>query len=110
MAANIRQRVTRLEKKLDKIALLSCNCKKYTFVVAGKEEEFEAEMNRRCPAHGFRRLHRLIVMDIDVDESQRSKLDAVIERYKHRFHEAEKARSKQEIARRDALIDARQKH
>ena len=39
--------------------LANCNCRHFSGVTLadpGRPEEFEAEMNLPCPAHGFRRL------------------------------------------------------
>ena len=56
MARNLEKRLAQVERKLadiqTEIALANCICKGVTIVWSN--EEFEAEKNRRCPAHGNR--------------------------------------------------------
>ncbi|MGA2358966.1 MAG: hypothetical protein ABSF66_08205 [Terriglobales bacterium] len=43
--------------------LANCACREITIAVPHEAERFEAEMNRRCPAHGFHRLGKLLAVN-----------------------------------------------
>ncbi len=61
--SSLSRRLTKLEQQLADRAkranLASCNCSCITIADPARSEEFEAEMNLPCPAHGFRRLGRI---------------------------------------------------
>jgi len=61
--SSLSRRLTKLEQQLADRArrakLASCNCSYVTIADPARPEEFEAEMNLPCPAHGFRRLGRI---------------------------------------------------
>jgi hypothetical protein len=83
-------------------ALASCICQKITFAYSPKV--FEAEMNKPCPAHGFRRLGRVIITRIaytrgDAPEeygAEQALLSELVKEYKRRLAQAEQADSDQE--------------
>ncbi|SRR5579872_368534 len=58
MGRNLEKRLRNVEEKLTEIRkqemLANCNCHAVVSVSRGMEKEFEAELNRTCPAHGFR--------------------------------------------------------
>jgi hypothetical protein len=65
-----------------------CICKTMTVVFPDDAEEFEAEMNRTCPAHGFRRLGTIVrvrFVDADGTEPENAKLDQLLETYEARL-------------------------
>jgi hypothetical protein len=56
--AKVEQRMADQARRAE---LANCNCAQFvTLAIAGQPEEFEAEMNFPCPAHGFRRLGRIM--------------------------------------------------
>lgn len=111
MPGNRRKRLEKLEQKLGdlvrKEALANCNCLKRVFV--GSTEKLEAEMNKICPAHGFRRLGQITIVSIgtrewrestgQIDESQG--LQQLIEEYHRRLDEVEQAEEEQEYGWRE---------
>ncbi|MGA8764234.1 MAG: hypothetical protein WB562_15310, partial [Candidatus Sulfotelmatobacter sp.] len=58
--ASLDRRLTKVEQELTsrerRRELANCTCREVTVALPNQIEEFEAEMNRTCPAHGFRRL------------------------------------------------------
>jgi len=64
--AAYRRRLAKVERQLAVIArrseLANCNCDKTTRVVVWSEE-LEAVRNVRCPAHGFRRIGVIAVIE-----------------------------------------------
>lgn len=66
MSGNRRKRLETLERKLADLlmqeALANCICRSDT--CARPPMAFEAEMNKTCPVHGFRRLGRIWVTEI----------------------------------------------
>jgi hypothetical protein len=72
--------------------LADCTCIHMT--VALVPEEFEAEMNLPCPAHGFRRLGRIMrivfVEPTDCTELPNPKLDELIAIYEARLAQADR--------------------
>jgi hypothetical protein len=111
MAGNRRNRLEGLERKLADLVrqeeLANCNCQTLTF--ARSIETFEAEMNKNCPAHGFRRLGRIIT--VSVVQTQRTEgkdakhceeeraLVEVVDRYERRLAQVEQAEEEQEYGR-----------
>lgn len=90
----LRKRLARVERTLANIAkgeeLANCICldsRSLTVAWPHQPEEFEAEMNRTCPVHGFRRLGMIVQVrsvhgDGTVEES--AKLDQLLEIYEAR--------------------------
>ncbi len=68
MPPNPRKRLEKLEQQLAEIkrpeSPAKCNCKNLTFVASA--EYFKAEMNQTCPVHGFRRLGKINVFDVQI--------------------------------------------
>ena len=66
MSGNRRRRLEKLEQKLADLArqeaLANCNCQTRIFVNSTKV--LEAEMSKTCPAHGFRRLGQITIVQI----------------------------------------------
>jgi hypothetical protein len=70
--ANLNRRLAKVEQQVTHIAarekLANCNCYPDPLgikrLVVKDAKEFEAHMNLSCPAHGFRRLGRLMVVNI----------------------------------------------
>ena len=70
--ANLNMRLAKVEQQAAHIAtrekLGNCNCYPnplgIKMLVVKDAKEFEAEMNLSCPAHGFRRLGKLMVVTI----------------------------------------------
>jgi len=63
------KRLARVERVVADAArrerLTGCICKRHPFdrTLIISPEEFEAEMNRTCPVHGFRRMGELIIIE-----------------------------------------------
>jgi hypothetical protein len=60
-----------------------------------KPEEFEAEMNRMCPTHGFRSLGNIMVFRVvrpGQKKDERCRLDDLLDEYKARKSEYERAK------------------
>ena len=62
--SGLRKRLAKVEQRMADqarhVALANCTCKmSVTLADPNHPEEFEAEMNLPCPAHGFRRLGRI---------------------------------------------------
>jgi hypothetical protein len=79
----------RVERTLARIAkqaaLANCICVDNIFV--DDAHEFELEMNRRCPVHGFRSLAEICWIDFispDRTEVEDAKLDGLIKIYEER--------------------------
>jgi hypothetical protein len=63
--SGLRRRLAKVEQQMadqaQRAELANCTCKHTPDVtIAVLPEEFEAEMNLPCPAHGFRRLGRIM--------------------------------------------------
>ena len=63
--------------------LRKCNCRPTTIAYTTKPEEFEAEMNLSCPAHGFRRLGWIVLLGDAGPEG--AKLRQLVELYQERL-------------------------
>jgi hypothetical protein len=85
---DLKRRLARVERTLVDVAkreeMVNCICSQSTTVDADRPEEFEAEMNLTCPAHGYRRLGALVVISHVGRES--AKLDQLLETYKSRLY------------------------
>jgi hypothetical protein len=89
----LQKRMARVEQMLAHVAiaeeLRKCICVKFTSVTANEHEldEFESEMNRTCPVHGFRRLG--VITTISCRESEEyardnARLDQLLAEYEAR--------------------------
>jgi hypothetical protein len=112
MSGNRRKRLERLEEKYADLArqeeLANCICQ--TRIVAYSTKIFEAEMNKTCPAHGFRRLGRIMIACIvptrkdradSVDERSVG-LDELVKEYQRRLAEVEQAEDEQEYGSQES--------
>jgi len=68
MPGNPRKRLEKLEQQVAEIkrreSPAKCNCRPFT--IAASAEYFEAEMNQTCPVHGFRRLGKINVLNVEI--------------------------------------------
>ena len=106
MSGNQRKRLERLEERYADLArqeaLANCICQKLTFTHSAKL--FEAEMNKTGPAHGFRRLGQITIVQIvstrkdraDSIDEQSVGLEQLVEEYERRLAEVEQAEDEQE--------------
>ena len=82
--AKVEQRMADQARRAE---LANCTCIRspwMTVAITGQPEKFEAEMNHRCPSHGFRRLGRIMhVCFIDPDGTAEPdpRLDELIATY-----------------------------
>jgi hypothetical protein len=80
------KRLARVEQILSNLVeheqLANCTCRKSTVAYAAKPEEFQAEMNRTCPAHGFRSLG--MIVHVDTVGRASPKLTQLLETYRAR--------------------------
>jgi hypothetical protein len=95
--SDLTKRLRKMEQQVDQVAKLSepkkCNCetsKTITVAAVARLEDFEAEMNHPCPAHGFRDLgnvmHVVIVgNDASLGEiAAAAKLEQLVTAYESR--------------------------
>lgn len=89
---SLRKRMAKVEQTLANLAEgeseAKCICKAVTVIWSDDAEEFEAEMNRTCPAHGFRRLGTIVRVgfaDADGTVQKSAKLDQPLETYEARL-------------------------
>jgi hypothetical protein len=65
--SSISNRLAKLEQKWADRArgedLVNCICRKVTVFYSHKPEEFEAEKNKPCPAHGVRQMGQLVQIE-----------------------------------------------
>ena len=99
--AGLRRRLEKAEKALAETAeqeeLANCICKvgaksSPTIVQSNEPEKFEAEMNRKCPVHGFRHLGPILVIRITDHPGERFRVDDLLDEYKARKSEYERAK------------------
>jgi hypothetical protein len=107
--SSLGRRLAKVEQKLAERArrekLANCICGAAIIAVSTAPEQFEAEMNRTCPAHGFRRLGKIIPVifgsvdaadepetdgpdtdEVDKDQAKnQAKLKQLLETYELRF-------------------------
>lgn len=76
------QRAERAERAR-RALLAKCNCTELTIALV--PEKFEAEMNLRCPFHGFRRLGKIMRSCVKTG----SRLDELVATYEARLAQAE---------------------
>jgi hypothetical protein len=98
--AGLRRRLEKAEKALAETAeqenLANCICKVGpksgpTIAQSNEPEKFEAEMNRKCPVHGFRDLGPILVIRITDHPGERFPLDDLLDEYYARKSEYERA-------------------
>jgi len=98
--AGLQRRLQKVEKALADTAeqqrLADCICRigpmsMPTIAQSNEPEKFEAEMNQRCPVHGFRDLGHLIACRF-VDGDERCSLDDLVDEYNRRKAEFERAK------------------
>lgn len=85
MLAAIVRRISKIENQIDKAAkeirAKDCNCFGHVDFIPGRLAEFEAEMNKTCPVHGFRRLSYPILIFDEPDEQDKPRFDELLDRY-----------------------------
>jgi hypothetical protein len=73
--------------------LANCTCNDMTIANTVLPEQFEAEMNLPCPAHGFRRLGRImriVFVDPGGKKVPSPRLDELIATYEARLAQADR--------------------
>jgi hypothetical protein len=99
--SSLSRRLAKVEQQMADQArraeLANCTCRHMpdlTLVYPFQPEEFEAEMNLPCPAHGFRRLGRIMqivfVNPDDGTEVPSPRLDELIATYEARLAQADR--------------------
>jgi len=83
----LQRRLIKVERILTDFAKMrepvGCNCRESTVADEGNPDEFETEMNRRCPVHFFRRLGMIVhVQHIGRASAESAKLDALLKTYR----------------------------
>jgi hypothetical protein len=107
--SNLRTRLAKVERRLGDVArqeqLTNCNCKFIGATIAcNPPEHFEAEMNRPCPAHGFRDLGTIIcyrVVHAGGRWEDTTRLKQLVATY-----EARRARYQADIESEDAIEES----
>ena len=65
--SRLRRRLARVERALANVPKQEnrgkCNCPVFTMANTMQPEKFEAEMNLKCPEHGFRNLGRIVLIE-----------------------------------------------
>jgi len=90
--AGLRRRLEKAEKVLAETAegerLADCICKVRdvsppTIAFSNKPEEFEAEMKKKCPVHGFRHLGHIVAIRFVAPgrKDERGRLDELLDEY-----------------------------
>lgn len=68
MPGNFRKRMEKLEQLTPKISKrdsdAKCSCRSFT--MAATAEYFKAEMKQTCPVHGFRRLGKINIVEVEI--------------------------------------------
>lgn len=86
--SSLSRRLTRIERQLIgatmRAGLANCNCQEEYLAGPDKPGEFEAAMNLKCPAHGFRRLGAILVYDSWRKKTD-TKLNELLEIYEARL-------------------------
>jgi hypothetical protein len=100
--AGLRRRLEKAEKALaetvEQERLANCICKvgprgpRPTIAISMEPEKFEAEMNQKCPVHGFRDLGNIIHMKFTDLPDERFRLDDLLDEYYARKSEYERAK------------------
>jgi hypothetical protein len=93
--SSLRKRLDQLEQRMAdrerRAELANCTCTYLTLANPFQPEDFEAEMNLPCPAHGFRRLGRVCRIrfrDGDGTEEPSPRLDELLAIYDARLEQA----------------------
>jgi hypothetical protein len=88
---NLNRRVGKVENRMaakeQRERLAGCNCKQdpeVTVIYPNEAEEFEAEMNKTCPAHGQRYLGHIIAVYTDYPH-QPDRVDELLHEYHARL-------------------------
>jgi hypothetical protein len=90
--SSLSRRLARMENALAEAAerkrLANCICKYHGVTHACSEDpwSFEAEMNQRCPVHGFRHLGRIQVYYLDEEGPTNDAIDALVAEYLARLN------------------------
>jgi hypothetical protein len=104
---NLESRVAMLEQKLaeieEKKRLENCTCRTLVLVSHKTLEKFRAAMNQTCPAHGFRELMIVRVVDVepahDLNSAARKvehpEVDQLLAEYKRRLAESRSGAGKE---------------
>lgn len=91
MSGSLRKRLKKAERKWADVAkreeIAYCICR--TSMFPSEPDEFELEMNRPCPSHGFRRLGT--VFHLCTDSAKTERMDELIAEYKRRLAEHEQS-------------------
>jgi hypothetical protein len=105
--AGLRRRLEKAEKTLaetvEQEKMAHCICKKSRpmIVRSDQPEELEAEMNQKCPVHGFRDLGTpLLVIRITDLPDERFRIDDLLDEYharKSAYERAKREHANQEI-------------
>jgi hypothetical protein len=99
--AGLRRRLEKAEKALAETAeqekLANCICRvgpkaRPTIAISIEPEKFEAEMNRKCPVHGFRDLGQIMHIKVTDLPDERFPLDDLLDEYYARKSEYERAK------------------
>jgi hypothetical protein len=99
--AGLRRRLEKAEKALAETAeqekLANCICRipgksRPTFVRSDQPEELEAEMNQKCPVHGFRHLGSIMIIRITDLPNERFRIDDLLDEYYARKSAYERAK------------------
>jgi hypothetical protein len=99
--AGLQRRLQKVEKALADTAeqqrLADCICRigpksAPTIAYSTQAEKFEAEMNQKCPVHGFRDLGPIIAIRITDEPGERFRLDDLLDEYKARESEYRRAK------------------
>jgi hypothetical protein len=99
--AGLRRRLAKVEKTLAETAeeekLANCICKVgrksgATIARSDEPEKFEAEMNQKCPVHGFCYLGSIVAIKITDEPDERFRLDDLLDEYRARKSEYERAK------------------
>ena len=95
MLTAIARRITKIERQIEKAAgeirAKDCNCFQHVCAISGKLSEFEAEMTKTCPVHGFRRLRPpIVILDVGPDDPDRRRVGELLDRYHTQNEEYER--------------------
>lgn len=78
--SSLSRRLAKVEQKLADSArrekLVNCICGDTIIAVSTAPEQFEAEMNRTCPVHGFRRFGKICAVMFGVTDGPETKEEA----------------------------------
>jgi hypothetical protein len=81
---NLSKRLAKLEQTLANLnrrqRSVACICTKAILATSGQATEFETEMNRICPVHGFRRLGTICCYFFSTDDELERQDDAELKR------------------------------